>query len=1263
MQQPLLVPRDDRATYQYTIQATHDYNDGPPEEARKARATPVWRTGKPPNYKPTPLRWPFLGGVIALLLVAIVLVVVAEVKLPDSDSSVKILGLNPNATQPVRLARAVTNTLFSSLSSTTTLSSALASTTTLSSTTLDGSTTASSTLGTSLTLSGGMNRLAETSSSTVSASSTSSSSLVSSVSSSTTTVSASTSRLSTTATSITSGTGTITATRGFGITALPSGAVLIPVTTSVSKFTSYITLHISTIIFTSTFSTMATSEVMTTSSFATTFVSTLSAEPTTLFSDVTANGSVTHSPFLTIFPTQAGVTTVTSSGTTVYAAIFTFPTAQTVTGTSTITGVVIPVPGEITITSYSTSYPDPGPAGKVESQGQDPGPGKVTGVEEIPGGTVVVVQTLGPVIFAVTSDEARTQVIDQQISTGVKLVGEAVATNIVVVTPTAEAIPSGAVMTVGATPVTIVNNPDPVTALRVVDGVQQTVVETPPPQTVVKIEGGVVTTTPPGQVFTSTIVNNVGGTPVTRVVVTTPVGPPFEPIAVTTVRDVGGGTLVTEVILSTPTGPAGQPITLTNVDIVGGTPVTQVVVTTANAGLQPVSFTITTMVGGTPTVVTFTPAPTTIVETINGTPVTRVTTPPVTSFTTTIGGTLTTQVIVTTPTGTGPITLTLISTSGASLSTFTTTFPATTFLTTISGTVRTITSTPSASTIISTLPKSIHTFTSTSSPTPKSTSPSKPAPTTVIASTRVYAWTEADIFIGTFLPPLLGVALVIPLRIIDLNAKLYQPFQSLSATGARSGSNTGADTLLLKYTGVMAFLTPVVTLLRGHPVPFLTTLMVGCASFMVPLATEAVGLKLHGECWLNTASSMCGPALGVSPAPAHALVALLGAVAVMLAVVMVLVGRWVTGLFANPWSIAGAAALAGSEAVRVRQGGEMAMRRAVADKVYGMGYFQGREGGAEGYGIVLLDEAGRGLHDEEGGSEEGDGELAVAAQGKWWEPNRQLPFMALRYPWRVTFTAFQLAILIFIIYYHAYYRGGIKDDGRLWIFLNSNTFGVRFVAAVVGVVIAFCWQSFFLSVSTMTPFHLLSLRTQAPDDSILFTPSTNPFSGIYSALRHKQPFLLCVSIAAVLSELLPVLLSNVPFNLAQTSTAATVCAVLSCIFLGLMLLVLAASFFVRYPPMPVDPRCIAGLIWYVSRSAMLDDDVEGVSVLPGKERERLIKEKGRRYFYGVLTGDGEGRRLGVDYDSGDVGEAGTEYQGARGVHGSRGQGQPGGYDW
>ena len=180
----------------------------------------------------------------------------------------------------------------------------------------------------------------------------------------------------------------------------------------------------------------------------------------------------------------------------------------------------------------------------------------------------------------------------------------------------------------------------------------------------------------------------------------------------------------------------------------------------------------------------------------------------------------------------------------------------------------------------------------------------------------------------------------------------------------------------------------------------------------------------------------------------------------------------------------------------------------------------------------------------------------------------------------------------------------------------------------------------------MTPFLILSLRTQPPGCSILFTPSTNAFSGIYSAVRHRQPFLFVVSLAAILSEFLPVILSNVPFNLAQTGTAATICAILSCLFLGFMLIVLGASFFVRYPPMPVDPRCVAGLLWYVSKSRMLED-FEGMSRLERKEREQRVKEMGKRYFYGVLAGEGQGTRLGVDSDAGGLGEEGMGYQGAQ----------------
>lgn len=312
---------------------------------------------------------------------------------------------------------------------------------------------------------------------------------------------------------------------------------------------------------------------------------------------------------------------------------------------------------------------------------------------------------------------------------------------------------------------------------------------------------------------------------------------------------------------------------------------------------------------------------------------------------------------------------------------------------------------------------------------------------------------------------------MIPLRIIDLNAKLYQPFQSLTLP---TGS-LGANTLLVQYSGVLSFVTPVITLLQAkHPVPFVTTLMVGCGSLMVPFATEAIGLKLHGDCYLNTASKNCGPALGVNRTAGYVLVGLMVVVVVLLGVVMWFTNwgrKGVTGVRANPWNLAGMGSLLGGVRSDLGRGHGKKMRY----KRYGMGWYRNQDG-REDYGMIVLDEAGQGLQQQqyptsESESDDMDGSDAVADL-KTGVSGSHLPFMTLRIPWRVGLILFQLAVFIFIIYYHAYYRGGIKDNGKLWTFMNANTFGVRFLSAIIGVIVAFCWQSFFLSKS---PF-LISIQ-------------------------------------------------------------------------------------------------------------------------------------------------------------------------------------------
>ncbi|KAK3393528.1 hypothetical protein B0H63DRAFT_554884 [Podospora didyma] len=1269
-----LNPHDYRTrAYEYSLQASEDNDEGQDEIARGEAKPPVGygpQTGRrKPDYKPTPLRWPFITVVVILLLAAIGLIVYADRAMPDSDTDAVFAGDNPVVRRRNLPRRSVSFNESTTTAPTPSSSSLDVSSSIILSTGSDDSLTvlvepSASTTGSLESQTSSVGSLSSSptlllTSSTIPSASRSSRSITGAASSSGSLSTApvtepgDVNRHAVVTNSSSTATGSSTAT-------LPSGARLIPISSFVSSFTSYSTADESTINVTSTGTRVVTSSVTrSTTSFTTITSTVMSVFPTTFASFVSQSGTMVGSAVATGMTSAVVIQTTTLGSVILAPGQTTFTETFTSTSQSTVPETVIPVVGSVTITYYQTVFPSPGaienpPQTRPQEQVN---PVQVTHIDVVGGTTIAVVQTLPPAVIAVPTNQVVPSVFTPPAEIAITQIGGQVVTSILVVTPS-PGVSVNMVTNVGGTPVTVVNTPDPVTRETIIGGIIRTVVETPPPQTVVSMEGGTPTTIGvivapdvPGQPVTYTVVSNAGGTHVTQVVVTTPAGPPFQPITYTAVKIVDG-TPITEVLVNTPTGSPAQPFTFTVVNTIGGTPVTQVLVTTpTGAPFKPVSFTITTNIGGTPTVVTITPSPTSFVTTINGTPVTTVATPPVTSFTTTVGGTLTTQTLITTPTGTEPITLTFVSTSGGTLSTLTRTFAPTTFLTTISGKLTTITSTPSLTTSFSTQSASTRTLTSISmstatfTPTASNNLPVE----SIIVKTKVYKWTEADIFLGTFLPPLLGVALVIPLRIIDLNAKLYQPFQSL----AKDGGASGAETMMMKYTGLMAFVTPVITMMQGHPVPFITTLMVGFASFMVPLATEAIGLKLHGTCYWNTASlTKCGPALGISPGPARALIALIAAVIIMLLLVLFFMQKWASGVNANPWNIAGMASLAGNTQIRIRQNTEGAMRRAISQKQYGLGYFTNALGREE-YGIVLTDESGRGLQDNmEGDSESEIFDANGEAKGHGARGSgKYLPFMPLRYPWRITLIVFQLAVLAFIIYYYVYYRsvaerrGNVVDGGQLWGLIKTSTFGVRFVSAVIGVIIAFCWQSFFLSVSFMVPYQMMAQRTRLPANSILFSPSTNAFSGIWVAIKQRHLFLFVVSVSSILSEFFPVLLSNVPFSLTQTNTAATVCDILSAVFLTFLTGVLVASFFVRWPPMPVDPRCIAGSMFYVSQSHMLND-MDGVSQLNRKERDRRVQEIGRRYYYGVLIG-GSWRRLGVDCDLGPSDSVVTAYRGAR----------------
>ncbi|KAF9880091.1 hypothetical protein CkaCkLH20_02045 [Colletotrichum karsti] len=765
----------------------------------------------------------------------------------------------------------------------------------------------------------------------------------------------------------------------------------------------------------------------------------------------------------------------------------------------------------------------------------------------------------------------------------------------------------------------------------VVDGKVETIVDKPAPQTIVTNDGGVfpIVFTPPAE----TRVTHVGGQEAQVVITVTP-SPEVAFVAVPTTKD-GKPTIV--IVPSTLNAAAGafkevattingkatvvnvpvtqEPVLVAVQTTIDGTPTVLLTKSTQSAGFNPISLTLVSEVGGSTGVFVTTDALEAIKTTIDGKETTIVTTPPLRTFTSVSGGTRTTMTIVTTPSGTAPLEFTVITTIGGTLSTIVSTPSPTTFTTTISGSLRTIISTPSPTTYLSTIKPATTVITTTSTPTPTNSAD------TVITQVEKFAFTNGDYFVGKFLPVILAVIIAVPLRIIDLNAKLYQPFHAL----AQEGGSLGRNSMTLQFDGWKGFLAPFEVLLQGHPVPFITTLMVLCSSLLAPLATEAIGMKLHGTCKI-TAIEGCGIQLGVSTMSANALVALLALIIVLLLVLLFSLRSWETGLHANPWSIAGISSLARNADIRSPNIDFITGKKAMMEKRYGLGYFENSLGRDE-YGIVCYNDSAESPQGTPAasGAIPADEELTGAYQRDVAKKERKpVPFIALTYWWRIVFAFFLAALFIVILYYHITLglRTSFKD------FMDSQTFGVRFFFAALGVIIIFCWESIFVSIAIISPYHHMARRSQPPEKSILLTRPTNGFYGIYAAVVEGNIILMLTAFMSILAEFLPILFANIPYNLTQTLMSHNVCARVSLSILALMLVTIVASLFIKWPEMPVDPRSIAGALYYVNENKLLDD-FEGLSKLDSGEREKRVKELGRRYFYGGING-AHGKRMGVE---------------------------------
>ncbi|KAM0235018.1 hypothetical protein ACHAP5_009831 [Fusarium lateritium] len=532
--------------------------------------------------------------------------------------------------------------------------------------------------------------------------------------------------------------------------------------------------------------------------------------------------------------------------------------------------------------------------------------------------------------------------------------------------------------------------------------------------------------------------------------------------------------------------------------------------------------------------------------------------------------------------------------------------PVTMVQTLADGQIVTSVTTPVGTTRVTTMPPTQVIITDVSKPT---------GDTRIVVEATTHTLTQSGYFIGKFLPPLVAVLLAMAIRALNQAAQQYQPFAALT----RQGGALGREALLLSFDGWMSIYLPFKLLFNNQPLPFLTALALWASSLVAPMSSEAIGLKIYGRC-SKGAIDGCALELGVSNKAAYALVGLLGAIAILLAFTLSVISRhWRTGVFANPWCAANTAALvARNPEIRPMASNDWKnLKNAVTEKRFSMGWFRNQEGRDE-YGVVVCGEIDRDVSTAYGNVPYSEG-MAYRPQTRRRAPQT---FMALSFWYRFTFLVFLICLLGFISYYHFVDTFGDLPKSLKKV-MESQEFGVRFVCSALGVIVVFCMEFLFTSVAVITPFRRMAEDPQVPTRSVLVTPATNAVSGLFVALRIRDPLLFFTAFTTLLAQFLPILLANVPYSLTQTSEAHEYCSRLSIGILLVMVIAMLCSLLVKWPDLPVDPRSLAGALWYVADAPWVRG-LEGVAAMSANKRKDAVQGLGGSWTYGPIhTATGE----------------------------------------
>ena len=496
---------------------------------------------------------------------------------------------------------------------------------------------------------------------------------------------------------------------------------------------------------------------------------------------------------------------------------------------------------------------------------------------------------------------------------------------------------------------------------------------------------------------------------------------------------------------------------------------------------------------------------------------------------------------------------------------------------------------------------------------------------------------DAQYFGVLMLPTLLAIAVAIPMRILDRTVRFYQPFHAMASDRGAPAS----ESLCLDTMGPRSIFNGFRAAIHGQILLGLTSTLVIASAVLIPLSGEVTHFATNSPKYENTTDrddltgAECPMAPTVLPHMARAVVGILALMAVLLGATALVLRRWRTGVH-KPWSLYYIANLATNTDIqrlmrrlRERRSSRIVSINSTVRAFRGMSFVLDywKDNDVLKYGILISNEIEGEKEGKTFGITRHGARRKVAADAT---KGRAMPFYLLTLAGKLMLLSSLSAVLVFVIIYH------ITGQERIGMIMIGESIGVRILFTVIGVFVAFTWDSFFfckymhtitelcvlnesllliylsIAVAFLSPFRMLDQQDpQYRREAVCMTPPTNVFSGMRSAFfrRPRDYYLGAVSLIGILSELLPLLLSNVVFESSHSYTGFESCTWISVTVLGMLMIVAVGSFLIKWPHLLVDPTTVAGAMYYAS-DPTVSSSVTGMSpsagVLFGRVSEGIV---------------------------------------------------------